>query len=390
MLTLCVISAGLLRAASVSLMRVPRADALRDAADGIRGAHRAADLLERRDSIIPAANVAHLALVVAAGAVGTWLVVRSVTGVPVAVLLSGAAVVVLLMADLIPRAVGRRRSLRLGYRLAWLVGAAMVAGAFATDIVVDEEDDDEAEDPVEEQRERKLIGAVLEFGETVVREVMVPRTDIVSLERSASVREAIATFESHGYSRLPVVGQGLDDVIGLVILKDLLPLIVAGRHDESVDRFTRTVQFVPETLPAPDLLRAMQASHSHLAMVVDEFGGNAGLVTIEDLLEELVGEIADEFDDEDLLVEERDDGTLVVDGRLAVSELSEILGVELPDEEWDTVAGFVLGLAGRVPEELERFDAGPIALTVARVQGRRVGEVLVERLPYSAAMERRT
>ncbi len=373
--------AGLLRAASVSMMRIPRADALRAAAEGTRGAARAAELLEERDAIVPAVNVAHLTLVVVAAVTATWLIVRSSTGLPVAVALAAVAAVVLLVADLIPRAVGRRRSLQLAYRLVGIVAAAVAVGAFATEFVVDEEDDEPEDDPLEDLRERALIGAVIEFRETVVREVMVPRPDMVSAAETSSVGEALTVFERHGFSRLPVTGSGLEDVVGLLILKDLLPALAGGRHGDPIGRYLRPVQFVPETQAAADLLRTMQTSKSHLAVAVDEFGAVAGLVTIEDLLEELVGEIADEYDEDERMVVERPDGSLLVDGRLSVAELSGIVGADLPDDEWDTVAGLVLDLAGRVPEERERFEAGPVSLTVARVQGRRVGAVVVERRP---------
>ncbi len=130
----------------------------------------------------------------------------------------------------------------------------------------------------------------------------------------------------------------------------------------------------------PELLRDMQVSKSHMAIVVDEFGGTAGLVTIEDLLEELVGEIVDEYDDDELMFEELDDGSWKVDGRLSVHDLSEMIDADLPNEEWDTVAGLVLGLAGRVPRERETFEAEGVAITVRRVQGRRVQEVVVQRI----------
>jgi putative hemolysin len=162
----------------------------------------------------------------------------------------------------------------------------------------------------------------------------------------------------------------------MVMVKDLLPLL-GDRRRPSVTEVMRPVEFVPETKLASALLGEMRASREHQMIVVDEYGEVAGLVTIEDLLEELVGEIADETDEEESFISDRSDGGWDVDGRLPVDELADITGVDLPDEDWDTVAGLVMGLAERVPEEGEHFDVGPLRLTVTRMQGRRVAGVSV-------------
>jgi CBS domain containing-hemolysin-like protein len=200
---------------------------------------------------------------------------------------------------------------------------------------------------------------------------------MVVVEADASLPGLMRVIDEHGFSRIPVVGEGVDDVVGVLITKDLLPRLANGDRPTQVSDLMRPIDFVPETKRVSDLLREMQASKSHMAVVVDEYGGTAGLVTIEDLLEELVGEIVDEYDEDELLVEDLGDGSWRVDGRLPVSDLSEILGAELPDEDWDTVAGLVLGLAGRVPHERERFEVGLADLEVTRLQGRRVAEVNV-------------
>jgi CBS domain containing-hemolysin-like protein len=176
-----------------------------------------------------------------------------------------------------------------------------------------------------------------------------------------------------------VVRGDVDEVVGMVIVKDLLPLLTGGERAVALEGLMRPVDFVPETKRVSDLLREMQATKTHLVVVVDEHGSVAGLVTIEDLLEELVGEIVDEYDEHEPLVAALGDGVWQVDGRLPVSELSEVVGVDLPEEDWDTVAGLVLGLAGRVPVEGERFEVGEVAVTALRIQGRRIATVRVER-----------
>jgi CBS domain containing-hemolysin-like protein len=198
---------------------------------------------------------------------------------------------------------------------------------------------------------------------------------MVTVPIDASLDDLVAITSQEGYSRIPVTNNG--DVVGLVIVKDLLPMLSEGRRPDSMAEVMRPVEFVPETKLAAALLGEMQANHRHQMIVVDEYGEVAGLVTIEDLLEELVGEIADETDEEETFVSPRPDGGWDVDARLPVDELAEIVGVDLPDEDWDTVAGLVMGLAERVPDEGERFSHGPLTLTVTRMQGRRVAEVAV-------------
>jgi CBS domain containing-hemolysin-like protein len=205
---------------------------------------------------------------------------------------------------------------------------------------------------------------------------MTPRPDMITIPQDATIAELIALSTEEGYSRIPVTSDG--DVVGMVIVKDLLPMLAGdGPQPETVAEVMRPVEFVPETKMAAALLAEMQESRSHQMVVVDEYGDVVGLVTIEDLLEELVGEITDETDEVEALISANDDGWWV-DARLSVQELCKVTGVEAPDEyEGDTVGGLILGLAERVPEEGEVFMFENLALTVLRMQGRRVAEVAV-------------
>lgn len=373
--------AGVLRAAGTSLVLTPRADALHDAGAGTRGAEQAAVLLESREAIPSALGVVHSALLMAAAIPGTWLIATRLRppALVVAMVLLGLSLV--LLGDLVPRAIGRARPRTLAYRFVGLLAPAVAVGSKATDMLTEEEDEEEEEglDDVADRDEIELISSVLEFSDTLVREVMVPRTDMVTVSRDASIRTLLELVAEHGFSRLPVTGDDIDDVVGMVIVKDLLPAVTSGRMPETVAEVMRPIDFVPETKRVSDLLREMQASKAHMAVVVDEYGGTAGLVTIEDLLEELVGEIVDEYDDEEPLIVEEGDGVWLVDARFPVEELSVEVGADLPDEDWDTVGGLVLGLAGRVPREGERFHVDGVSLVVTRVQGRRVSKVRVER-----------
>ncbi len=381
--------AGLLRAGAASLVRTPRADALQDAAEGIPGANRVAVLLEEADLIVPSINIVHSILLLLAAIPTTWaLTVDTNGGLASLVYLLALGVTLALFGDLLPRMAGRSRPRKLAYRLSPLLKASVGFGSRAVEMIFEEPQDDEDELDENNEGEVGLIESVLGFAETIVREVMVPRTDMVTVESIAPLGVLLGLIEEHGYSRIPVVGDGIDDVIGMVIAKDLLPRLANGVRPDVVSEVMRPIEHIPETKRIPELLRDMQVSKSHMAVVVDEFGGTAGLVTIEDLLEELVGEIVDEYDDDELLCEELEGGTWKVDGRLSVDDLSEVIDLPLPDEEWDTVAGLVLGLAGRVPREQERFEIDGVALTVKRVQGRRVQEVEVERLPQSMSEAR--
>ena len=371
--------AAWLRAAGSAITRVPRADALRDEADGVRGAGIVAELLEEREAITPAVAMVGSALLVVAAVAGTALVTAEQT-LGTAIAYAGIVfLVVFLLGDLAPRQLGRRRPRSIAYRSARLLAVAVSLGGWASDLITESNGDDEGEvEPEPEtvtEQEREMIDSVLEFGDTVVREVMTPRPDMVTVPVTATVDDLISVTTDEGFSRIPVTSNG--DVVGMVMVKDLLPLLGEGRRPASVAEVMRPVEFVPETKLASALLGEMQANHQHQMIVVDEYGEVAGLVTIEDLLEELVGEIADETDEEEIFISARRDGGWDVDGRLPVDDLARLAGVDLPDEDWDTVAGLVMGLAERVPDEGEQFSHGPLTLTVTRMQGRRVADVSV-------------
>lgn len=367
-----------IRAAGTAITRVPRADALRDSSDGVNGARAVADLLDEREVISPAVGVVASALMIISVVLATELYAANEAPEMSLLIALGLGLIVFLIGDLVPRAVGRWRSRRLAYRSASILRLAIRLGGWANDLIPEPEpaESEVADDEPDEadEQERELIDSVLEFGETIVREVMTPRPDMVTVPVTATLETLIDVASQVGFSRLPVTSDG--DVVGQVIVKDLLPMLTEKDRPETVAEVMRPVQFVPETKHAASLLGEMQESHTHQVVVVDEYGDVAGLVTIEDLLEELVGEIADETDLEEDLITSSDEGW-VVDARLPVDDLEEVTGVELPDEDWDTVGGLVLGLAERIPEVGEEFVYGRLAIQVTRMQGRRVSAVEV-------------
>jgi magnesium and cobalt exporter, CNNM family len=234
-----------------------------------------------------------------------------------------------------------------------------------------------AEDAVIEREERELIESIIEFGDTVAREVMVPRPDMVTIPHDATVSGALDIAIEHGFSRLPVMGEGEDDVVGLGHAKDLMRAEREGRGDEPAAAVAREARFIPENKPLNRLMREMQAEKFHLAVVVDEYGDIAGMVTLEDCLEELVGEIVDEFDREDMEVVRLPDGSYLVDGGMGISDLNDLLEIHLPDEDWDTVAGFVFSTLGHVPERGEAVSANGWRFAAEQVDGRRIRRVRI-------------
>jgi CBS domain containing-hemolysin-like protein len=244
------------------------------------------------------------------------------------------------------------------------------------------------EENVIEKEERTFIHSVIDFGDTVAREVMTPRPDMVTVEAEVTVHAALETALAAGYSRIPVEENGIDDIIGIAYAKDMVRDERAGRSGQDVRASMRPAKFVPESKEVSDLLREMQEEKFHMAIVVDEYGGTAGLITLEDLLEELVGDIVDEFDAEEPTVERLDDGSVTVPAGYSVDDADRLLGAELPRGPWDTVGGLMLDLVGRVPDAGDSVEADGFRLTALDVRGRRIGRVRIE--PTGAAEEGET
>ncbi|HWC12009.1 MAG TPA: hemolysin family protein [Acidimicrobiales bacterium] len=236
------------------------------------------------------------------------------------------------------------------------------------------------EEDVIEREERQLIHSIIEFGDTVVREVMIPRPDMVSVESRANVSDVMEVVMSAGYSRIPVYEQGIDDIAGIVYAKDLMRAMRESRGEEPVRELVRPARFVPETKRVAELMPEMQREKSHMAIVVDEYGGTAGLVTLEDLIEELVGEIVDEYDVEEAPIEPLPDGAIRVNARMPIDELNDLLQAEFPQGDWDTVGGLIYNLLGHVPTEGESVDYDGHRLRAEKVQGRRIGRVRISRV----------
>jgi CBS domain containing-hemolysin-like protein len=240
----------------------------------------------------------------------------------------------------------------------------------------------ESQDEIE-PNEREMVRSVVELGDTIAREVMVPRTDMVFVERDKTLDQALLLALRSGFSRIPVTGESTDDVVGIAYLKD----IVAWSHShqeaevpEAVEKVMRPATYVPDSKPVNELLRQMQQQRNHVAVVIDEYGGTAGLVTIEDILEEIVGEIADEYDNERPPVEWLAPGTARVTARLPVTDLENLFGVTVDAEDVETVGGLLAHELGRVPIAGSAATVSGLHLTAENLEGRRnkLGTVLIE------------
>jgi CBS domain containing-hemolysin-like protein len=225
-----------------------------------------------------------------------------------------------------------------------------------------------------EPDEREMIHSVFELGDTLVREVMVPRTDMVYIERGKTLSQALSLALRSGFSRVPVVGENEDDIIGIAYLKDIIRRVHESGEDgggERIESIMRPATYVPESKPIDQLLREMQAKQTHLAIVIDEYGGTAGLVTIEDVLEEIVGEITDEYDQEAPRVEPMSDGALRVTARMPVDELAELFDTEIEVDDVETVGGLLAHALGRVPIAGSQAEVAGLQLTAESLAGRR-------------------
>jgi magnesium and cobalt transporter len=256
-------------------------------------------------------------------------------------------------------------------------GAAANGGAEASALAPAAAEAPDEEGGITEERGRELLQSIVDFTETVVREVMTPRPDIVAIRSDAGLPELRALFREEQYSRIPVYRDNLDNVIGIVYVKDLVALPPGA--EPPLTTLMRAPYLVPESKGASELLKEMQIRQMQMAIVVDEYGGTAGLVTVEDLLEEIVGEIRDEYDVEAETIVDEGNGTFVFSGKVSVDEVSDRLGVQIEREGFETLGGYLLAHLGRMPYVGETFEVGDLAVEVLEVERRRITKVRVRR-----------
>ncbi|HKS99326.1 MAG TPA: hemolysin family protein [Rugosimonospora sp.] len=406
-----VVLAGLFAMSDAALSRISPARAAEMAKEGVRGGRPleavARDVVRHLNLLLLLRLACELSAttLVALVTINAWG-----PGWTAGLVTSGSMLVVsFVVVGVAPRTIGRQHAYTVGRYVApvvlWLgrllgplarlliiIGNAFTPGKgfregpFATQVELRELVDLAEQRGVVEHGEREMIHSVFSLGDTIVREVMVPRTEMVWIEAHKTVRQALALFTRSGFSRIPVIGENVDDVLGILYLKDLLS---ADEEAEGL-ALMRRATFVPESKPVDDLLSEMQAARTHIAIVVDEYGGTAGLVTIEDILEEIVGEITDEYDVERPPVERLGDGSIRVSARLPIEDLGELFDVDLPADEVETVAGLMAQALGRVPLPGASAHIDGLELVAEGTAGRRnrIDTVLVRRVPEEVAQDR--
>jgi magnesium and cobalt exporter, CNNM family len=232
-----------------------------------------------------------------------------------------------------------------------------------------------------EAEEREMIRGIIGLVDTTARETMVPRIDVAALNVSSSVDEAVAMFVEKGFSRLPIYEESIDNIVGVLYAKDFLPFLLMGERPASLREVARPPYFIPEGKKIDELLTELRQSKIHIAIVVDEYGGTAGIVTVEDLLEEIVGEIEDEYDVASTPIEHLGEDVVVVDARVTVDALNELFDVRIEDEDYDTVGGLVYHILGKMPGAGDTLSVDGLDLQVVSVMGRRIKKVRVSRRP---------
>jgi CBS domain containing-hemolysin-like protein len=410
-----VVLAGVFSAADAALTSYSRARAEELVGEGRAGAKRLVTLLDDRAPYLNTAILLRLLCETGAAVLLTLVVLRWYDGSVWPTLATSVAAMTLLLFVVVgvaPRTLGRQQADRVAPvaaviltfatrilgpipQLLILIGNAITpgrgfrSGPFSTETELRELVDYAEASAVIESGERAMIHSVFEFGDTIAREVMVPRGDVVYIERYKNLRQTLSLFLRSGFSRVPVIEANLDDIVGFAYLKDVV------RRDfddpdveftQRVDEVMRPALYVPESKPVDALLSEMQASRQHIAVVVDEYGGTAGLVTIEDLLEEIVGEITDEYDADQVETESLADGSVRVSSRFPIDDLDELLGIDVEDEDVDSVLGLMAKQLGRVPIPGSHVEAHGLRFVAEAAMGRRnkIESVLLSRLPDEA------
>lgn len=229
-----------------------------------------------------------------------------------------------------------------------------------------------------DKAEREMIHSIFEFRETTVKEVMVPRIDMHCIEKNLSIQDVMTLVKEKGHSRIPVYNEKVDDIIGILFVKDLLPFLAGEKVLPDLETLVRKPYFVPESKLIDELLKEFQKERIHMAIVVDEYGGTAGLITLEDVIEEIVGEIRDEYDREKPLIRKIDPRSWLIDAKINIEELNDRLGFKIPtDEDYESLGGFILSLTGSIPAEKESVEYGDLNIVIEKVQGRRIKSVRV-------------
>lgn len=393
-------AAAFLAAAETAITRVSTARAEALVEEGRRGARTLRDLIDRREHVLPPVLFMVLACQIGAATVMTVIILEHWGTWQLICAFIGELLLLYAVAEALPKSWALAHPDRSAMMAAPLVkilssipplrwvangivtrmGANIPNGASEGEVSEEEllalAEEAAASEAIDEE-ERVLIEQVIEFGDTVVHEVMVPRPDITAVSNNDTIDTAASIVIEHGFSRVPVFGKNIDDIKGIIYSKDIMRSLRDDSSSAEVSTIMREPFYVPEAKKISQLLREMQAETFHMAIVIDEYGGTAGLVTLEDLIEEVVGEIVDEFDVEPPMIERLSNGNFRVNGRADLDDLEAMLLIDLPTGEWNTVGGLIFNSLGHVPSVGETIEINQHRFYVERVQGRRIARVLI-------------
>ncbi len=391
--------------AEVSLATISRSHVRKLSKEGVSSAQRIETLLKDAQRFLAGVMVLKTGVMILASAVASWIVFRLggdgwmwfgvlvvVWGILLLLQVWGRAVAVLKPMAIATRVAGPMRlSILIVSPFSWALlrlvqSLGITKGDKETERSIFISEDGLRlllnlgdEEHFLEEDERELIDSIFRFSETTVAEVMVPRVDVVALPKDTSLMQALDVIVEVGHSRIPVYEETIDKIVGILYAKDLLTCFRDNNVDITIESIMRPPYFVPETMMVDELLPILRQKRTHMAIVVDEYGGTAGIVTIEDLLEEIVGEIQDEYDSEPPMIQKQEDGRFIVNGRMDVDDLNRELGVHLPtdDESYSTLAGVIYAQLQRVPNPGDAFDLDGVHIEVLKVNDNRIEEVLL-------------
>ena len=403
-LVVLLIIAAFLAAAEISLVSVNRFRVRSLREEGNRRAEKLDKLLDHPNRFLSTILMLTLLVQVGASAIATGLALAFDLPVAAAVATGVMTFLIFIFSEMAPKTYATNHTERVAMAVAPIVnllsmvfyplvrvlilisngvirlfgGKTIKEGPFVTEGDIKALVSAAEEQDVIEEEEKKLIHSIFEFGDTLVREVMIPRTDMIMLDEESNLEESLEIILSYGFSRIPVYRKDFDHIVGVLYAKDLLPYLKRGESDARPREFLREAYFVPETKRVSELLTELRALTIHMAIVLDEYGGTSGLVTIEDLLEEIVGEIFDEYDSAMELYESLGNGRYTFDARISIDDLNELLCTDLPAHEWDTLGGLIYNLMGKIPKQGEAVEFEGMRLTAQKVVGRRIYKVLLE------------
>lgn len=402
-----VLLSALFSGSETALTAINRAKVRKLSEDNVRGAKRLEALLENPSRLLSAILLGNNLVNILAASVATNIAVQAYGNIGIGIATGILTFIILVFGEITPKTFAIRNPERFALAFFLLIsglvyilypisrllvivangilklvgqksikeGPFLTAEELKTLVVLGEEEG------VIEEKERKMIHSILEFGYTVAREIMVPRTEMVCVRVTQTIGEALEIAQEHGFSRIPVYEKNIDNIVGILYVKDLLNFITRGRTELKVKDLSREAYYVPETKRVDELLKEFQLNKVHMAIVVDEYGGTAGLVTLEDVLEEIVGEIFDEYDfKEEARIEEISESQWELDGRLDVDAVGEFLGIKVDEDETETLGGFITTALGHVPEVGESIKYDKYEFVVLEVENRRVSKVRVNLL----------